>query len=216
VLDCALGGIRRAAGFVSWVREDADLPEPFAGAELTQLLEAIAGRDEAAMAAFYDLTCGKVFALAMHILKDNGLAEEVVLDTYWQAWQEADRYQAAKGKPLAWLLMMARSRAIDRLRSQHKAVPLCGIEDVEDGLADLREGPEETALADERGRRVRACLAQLPPLERQKLALAFFRGLSQSEIAQYCGMPLGTVKTYIRTGMARLSKLLDEQAGQGL
>jgi len=168
------------------------------------------------MAAFYDLTCAKVFGLAIHILKDGGLAEEVAMDTYWQVWQEAGRYSEARGRPLAWLLMMARSRAIDRLRAMKKQFPECGIDGFDDELADPGDGPEDVLAAGERGRLVRACLAQLPPLERQKLALAFFKGLSQSEIALYCGMPLGTVKTYIRTGMARLGKLLDERAGLGL
>ncbi len=168
------------------------------------------------MAAFYDLTCAKVYGLARFLLKDEGLAEEVVLDTFLQVWQEAGNYREERAGPLAWLLMIARSRAIDRLRTLRKTSQDCDIDDFAEALADPGDGPEDLAAAAERSRHVRACLARLPPIERQKLALAFFRGLSQSEIAAHCGMPLGTVKTYIRNGMARLGELLEEPAGLNL
>lgn len=184
--------------------------------ELKNLLGAVSRGDEAALATFYDLTCAKVFGLVRFMLKDDGVAEEVVLDTFWQVWREAGRYGEEKAGPLAWLLMMARSRAIDRLRSMKKTSLLCDIDGLEDDLADPGEGPEAAVIADERGHQVRACLARLPLVERQKLALAFFKGLSQSEIAAYCDMPLGTVKTHIRNGMARLGELLEGQAGLSL
>jgi len=164
------------------------------------------------MAAFYDLTCAKVFGLASCVLKDPAQAEEVVLDTFLQVWQEAGRYSEQKAGPMAWLLMMARSRAIDRLRSTKHAALQCDLADYEDVLADPAASPEETAISDERGRLVRAGLARLPAIERQKLSLAYFKGLSQSEIAAHCGMPLGTVKTHIRNGMAKLSAWLAEHA----
>ncbi|MDD5036885.1 MAG: sigma-70 family RNA polymerase sigma factor [Methylococcaceae bacterium] len=180
--------------------------------ELERLLAAICQGDETAMAAFYDRTCGKVFALVSFILEDVSQAEEVALDTFFQVWQEAGKYQAERASPLAWLMMMARSRAIDRLRSMRRAPNFFDSDDLADELIDPGEGPDEVLLSSERSRRVRACLAQLPQVERQKLTLAFFKGLSQAEMSQYCDMPLGTVKSHIRSGMARLSRLLGEQA----
>lgn len=181
-------------------------------AELKNLLLAIALGDQQAFAAFYDLTSAKVFGLARFMLGDEGLAEEVTEDVYWQVWQEAGRYRAEKAAPLTWLLMIAKSRGIDRLRAVERA-ETCDIEELAGELADAGAGPEALALDAERSRRVRACLALLPAVERQKLALAFFRGLSQSEMAGHCRMPLGTVKTHVRNGMARLGELLRQQAG---
>lgn len=189
------------------------MPEQNSDNELKKLLAAVACGDEAAMAAVYDLTCAKVLGLVRFILKDDGLAEDVVLDTFWQVWQEAGHYREEKAGPLAWVMMIARSRAIDRLRTMRKTSQDSAIDDFADELVDSGQGPEDLAVADERSRQVRACLALLPPIERQKLTLAFFKGLSQSEIAVHCGMPLGTVKTYIRNGMAKLGELLEAQTG---
>jgi RNA polymerase sigma-70 factor (ECF subfamily) len=185
-------------------------------AELKRLLVAIAQGDEAAMAVFYDLTCAKVFGLVRFMLMDEGLAEEVVLDVFWQVWQEAGRYQEGKAGPWAWLMMMARSRAIDRLRSLKKHQEDCDIEAMAEELADAGAGPEDLVADSETCHQVRACIARLPLAERQKLTLAFFKGLSQSEIAEYCAMPLGTVKSHIRNGMARLGELLEQQLGKSL
>ena len=188
------------------------MSEPSSDIELERLLAAVAQGDEAAMAAFYDKTGGKVYGLARFILNDESQAEEVASDVFFQVWQEAGKYRADKARPLAWLMMMARSRAIDRLRSMRRMPDFCNCDDLADALADPGEGPDATLIATERSRHVRACLAQLPQVERQKLALAFFQGLSQTEMAQYCGMPLGTVKSHVRSGMARLSRLLDGQS----
>lgn len=185
-------------------------------AELKRLLATIAQGEAAAMAAFYDLTSAKVFGLVRFMLMDESLAEEVAMDVFWQVWQEAGRYQESKAGPWTWLMMMARSRAIDRLRSLKKHQDDCDIEDMVEELTDTGAGPEDLAADSERSRQVRACLAQLPLLERQKLTLAFFKGLSQSEIADYCDMPLGTVKSHIRNGLARLGKLLENQLGKSL
>lgn len=179
--------------------------------ELERLLGAVSQGDEAAMADFYDKTCGKVFGLAHYILKDQSSAEEVAGDVFFQVWQEAGKYRTEKARPMTWLMMMTRSRAIDRLRTLRRAADYCDCDDLVDELIDPAEKPDEAMLADERSRLVRSCLAQLPAVERQKLALAFFKGLSQSELAQYCDMPLGTVKSHIRSGMARLGQLLLER-----
>lgn len=189
------------------------MSESLAETELKRLLAAIARGDEAAMAAFYDLTAAKVFGVALAIVKSHELAEEVAMDTFLQVWQAADKYCEEKARPLAWLLMMARSRAIDRLRTLKKTEQECDLADWTELLADTAPSIEEAAAQSERGKIVRECLACLPSLERQKLSLAFFRGLSQAEIATHCAMPLGTVKTYIRNGMARLADLLQQHAG---
>ncbi|SMF97314.1 RNA polymerase sigma-70 factor, ECF subfamily [Methylomagnum ishizawai] len=184
------------------------MPEPRPDAELQSWLAAIAQGDEAAFAAFYDATSGKVHGLIQHILKDEALAEETTLDTYLQIWREAGSYRASRGSPWAWLILLARSRAIDRLRS-HKSNTALLDDEPSESLPDPHQfPPEEQAAADQRQALVRNCLEQLPPVQRQLLALAFFQGLSHSEIAEYSRLPLGTVKTHIRQGLGRLRELL--------
>jgi RNA polymerase sigma-70 factor (ECF subfamily) len=172
------------------------------------LIERTAAGEERALAALYDGTAAQVNGLALRILGDAGAAEEVTLDVYLQVWRQAVRYDPSRGRPLAWLLMLARSRAIDRLRAgateRAQASPFAEALPLPSAAAL----PEERSAAGERGRIVREAVARLPDDQRQAIELAYFVGLSQSEIAETLDTPLGTVKTRIRLAMVRLRETL--------
>ena len=179
-----------------------------ADAKLAVLVERMAQGDDAALAALYDATSATVHGLALRIVRDPGAAEEVTIDVYSQAFRQAGSYDAQRGNPWAWLLTMARSRAIDRLRAERSRVqrqqPLETVGD----LPGLDPDPEAASHLAERGRLVRAALAGLPPDQRQAIEIAYFTGLSHSEIAARLGQPVGTVKTRIRAAMMRLRESL--------
>ena len=176
--------------------------------QLIALIEAMAKGEESALAAFYDLTRYQVYGLVCRILKDAALAEEVTLDVYLQIWRKAAEYREERGSPLGWLITLARSRAIDRLRGV-KAAPVVAVEPSEqDDTAATDPMPDEWLIDAERARCVHGALARLAPEQRQAILLAYFEGLSHNEIAQRLTLPLGTVKTRIRAGMSRLQELL--------
>jgi RNA polymerase sigma-70 factor (ECF subfamily) len=176
--------------------------------ELIELVRKIAQGDQSALGALYDTTNRLIFGLILRILGDTSTAEEVMLDVYTQAWRQAATYDISRGAPLAWLTTIARSRAIDRLRSgwqdQRRKEPL---EVAGDTPADSAS-PEDLTVASERQRFVRQALAQLSPEQREVIELAYFSGLSHSEIAERLNQPLGTVKTRTRLGMMKLREAL--------
>lgn len=172
----------------------------------TWILEMAAG-NQAAMGRLYDATSGLVHGLVLRILRDHASAEEVTLDVYAQAWRRAGTYDPERGRPTTWLLTMARSRAIDRLRGTQRERARESLDD-HPGLVDPAEDPSAVSEADERSRRIRAALALLPAEQREAIDLAFFAGLTHIEVAERIGAPLGTVKTRIRTGMIRLRDVL--------
>ena len=162
--------------------------------------------DEAAMALFYDATLSLVYALALRVTRDQDAAEDVVAETYLQAWQQAGRYNDERGTPLAWLLNMTRSRALDFLRRRGEVMLNVEIETLAAGLdADLADNdPLSLVMALQRGERLREAIAALPAVAQRLLGLAFFRGLSHGEIAQVTGMPLGTIKSHLRRAQEAL------------
>jgi len=176
--------------------------------ELVSLMGRIAKGDQSAIAALYDDTHRLVYGLILRVLGDSSTAEEVLLDVYTQVWRQAVSYDTSRGTPLAWLTTIARSRAIDRLRSgwqdQHRKEPLDTVNDRETGSAN----PEEMTVASERQRFVRAALNSLSPEQREVIELAYYGGLSHSEIAAKLNQPLGTVKTRTRLGMMKLREAL--------
>jgi RNA polymerase sigma-70 factor (ECF subfamily) len=173
-----------------------------------QLIQAIAQGDQDALARFYDHTHCVVFSLALRILNDRSAAEEVTLDVFLQVWQQASRYSAERGSPLAWLLTIARSRALDRLRNaahtRRETEPLDNVLT----FAASAATPEEASLLAARGKQVRAALALLPSEQREVLTSAYFAGLTQTEIAAQFNLPLGTVKTRMRSGLSKLRQHL--------
>ncbi len=178
---------------------------------LPGVLSRVAGGEEAALGQLYDVTSPKVFGLAYRILRQREAAEEVTLDVYTQVWREAARYDPARGTVMNWLLAIARTRAIDSLRSHRRA------REVEQPLESAPEpaiengDPERTAAERARAARARRALAQLPAEQRSAVEAAFFGGLSHTEAAAVLGAPLGTVKTRIRAGLGTLRRLLAEE-----
>ncbi|MFN7927646.1 MAG: sigma-70 family RNA polymerase sigma factor [Blastocatellia bacterium] len=171
-------------------------------------IEQIATGDQTALAQFYDLTNRLAFGLILRILGDRSTAEEVLLDVYTQVWRQAGNYSRERGTPLAWLMTIARTRALDRLRSGRQEMQRKESLDAAADARSLAADPEETTASNEHQRLVRRALAALPAEQRQIIELAYFSGLSHSEIAAHLGQPLGTVKTRTRLGMIKLKELL--------
>ena len=176
--------------------------------ELISFVQGIAKGDQAALAALYDSTNRLIYGLILRVLGDTSTAEEVLLDVYTQVWRQAASYDTSRGMPLAWLTTIARSRAIDRLRSgwqdQRRKEPMDLLKDRETATA----GPEDMTVASERQRFVRSALTLLSPEQREVIELAYYSGLSHSEIAARLNQPLGTVKTRTRLGMIKLREAL--------
>ena len=174
----------------------------------TALIAAIAAGDRDAFSRFYDLTAPMAFGLIRRVLRDPEAAAEVLQEVFWQIWQDAPRYDPKRGSPEAWLVMRAKTRAIDRLRSIRRR-DRTFVAPVDESVAQRREEPAENpAVVAEDRSLVRNALAQLPEAQRRVIELAFFEGLTQSEIATRLGEPLGTVKTRARLGLERLRGVL--------
>jgi RNA polymerase sigma-70 factor, ECF subfamily len=172
------------------------------------LIQRIAQGDQQALAPLYDETSRFVYALALRILQDYGLAEEATMDVYLQIWRQAHSYEPARGNPSAWLLNMARSRAIDLLRRKARKKRLEESLEAAGSMVASTHDPEQASLLGEEQRRAREALAQLNPEQREVIEIAYFAGLSHSEIAESLGLPLGTIKTRIRSGMMKLRESL--------
>lgn len=176
--------------------------------ELISYVQGVATGDQSALAALYDNTNRLIYGLILRVLGDASTAEEVLLDVYTQVWRQAASYDTSRGMPLAWLTTIARSRAIDRLRSgwqdQRRKEPIDLLKDHETGTAN----PEDMTVVSERQRFVRSALALLSPEQREVIELAYYGGLSHSEIAAKLNQPLGTVKTRTRLGMMKLREAL--------
>ncbi|MGC3991003.1 MAG: sigma-70 family RNA polymerase sigma factor [Chthoniobacteraceae bacterium] len=165
--------------------------------------------DRAAFTEFYDLHAGKLFGLISNILQDSKEAEDVLQEAFVYLWKQANSYDSERGKPLSWVILLFRHKAIDRLRArarQHRLVEQAAAEPLpttsEEGSAD------EGAVRDERQEIVRDALAKMPEDQRQAIQFAFFRGLSQTQISDSLGIPLGTVKARIRRGLLKLRQSL--------
>jgi RNA polymerase sigma-70 factor (ECF subfamily) len=168
------------------------------------LLQRMRGQDERALEELYDRYAGLVLSLALRIVGDRDLAQEVMQDVFLRCWRGAEHYDAARGPVAGWLMGVARNRAIDLLRSrQHRArlrerEPLM-VNDEHDRMA-TQDTSDDVVLRHV----LLAALEALPAAQRQVIALAYFGGMTQTEIARAIGAPLGTVKTRMRDGMARL------------
>jgi RNA polymerase sigma-70 factor (ECF subfamily) len=170
------------------------------------LIKSIAAGDQHALSTLYDTTSRLMYGLVLRIVSDAGTAEEVLLDVYTQVWRRAADYTEGRGSPLAWLTTIARSRAIDRLRAgrnEQRNQPL----DLTIQTATT-ENLEEALVVREMQHRVRAALASLSNEQRVVIELAYYSGLSHSEIAAQLNQPLGTVKTRTRLGMMKLREML--------
>jgi RNA polymerase sigma-70 factor (ECF subfamily) len=182
-------------------RRDAAWPE---------YVRRISQGDEPALAAFYDESSSLVYSLALRMLGNPADAEEIVLDVFTQVWRSAERWEAQRGTVTAWLVTLCRSRCIDRIRSRTARAQ------VEAPMPESPSGP--LPLADPGGSAeslndrfvISRALDQLPAEYRKLLEMAFFSGMTHTELAEHMGMPLGTVKTRIRAAMTQMRNLLTE------
>jgi RNA polymerase sigma-70 factor (ECF subfamily) len=175
-----------------------------------QLLHAIRDGDEQALASFYDRYRLILFGLILRILHSQPEAEDVLQEVFLQVWQRASSFDETRGRPFTWLVTLARSRAIDRLRSlgsRDRTANEAGRE--AEATGETRDAVDD-AIRSEQGETVRRALAALPDEQRNTLVLAYFEGLTQTEIAERLATPLGTVKTRMRSGMIKLRELLGQ------
>jgi RNA polymerase sigma-70 factor, ECF subfamily len=175
------------------------------------LVERMTAGDESALAALYDRYAGVLYGLLLRILKDTHAAEEVLQDLFLQLWRTAARFDASRGSMTAWLMVMARNRAISRLRRRDRHVM---ADDPEGFLLESAPDPsniEDDAARRELARQLRAAMASLPGEQREALELAYFEGMTQTEIAERTGAPLGTVKSRVRAALQSLKPHFDER-----
>ena len=172
-----------------------------------QAMSRLAAGDVSVIGALYDRHARAVFSLAVRVLGNPADAEEIVQDVFAQVWSQAARFDAARGTFGAWILMMTRSRAIDRLRSRRAGAAAIGP-DTGREPADPIPTQEESVITGEHADRVRGALQDLTSSQRTAIELAYYEGLSQSEIAARLQEPLGTVKTRIRSGLLKLRAAL--------
>jgi RNA polymerase sigma factor (sigma-70 family) len=173
---------------------------------LEGLVHDMAGGDSAALSRVYEQTVAQIFAIARGMLRCKEDAEEVVCDVYTHAWQRASTYDSSRGTVMAWLAVMTRNRAVDRLRQRRDALSLDDDRHsaLAASLAGEALGPEQVLAQFQSGSAVHRALQSLSAQRRVLLGLAFFRGLSHQEIAHATGMPLGTVKSHLRRALAAL------------
>jgi RNA polymerase sigma-70 factor (ECF subfamily) len=186
---------------------------PTPGPRDVDLVLRMAQGDERALGQLYDRFGSVMYAVAFRVVGQPADAEEVVMEGFSQAWREAPRFDQARGSVAAWLTMMTRSRALDLIRSQSRRERITDTAAREEPVSGpaMSAGfpsPGATVLDDERKKAVSAAMAALSPPQRQAIELAYYEGLSQSEIAERLKEPLGTVKTRMRLGMQKLREAL--------
>lgn len=197
------------------------------------LLAAVAEGDQAALASLYDRHGGLAYGLAMRIVGEPELGEEVVQEAFLKVWRRAGSFDPDRASVVTWLVTITRNCAIDSLRREKsqplaRSVPLVRTDGSEVAMsggepddprsdgASLARDPADVVAVHERARRIRAAVDRLPPAQRTAIQLAYFGGLSHSEIAGTLGEPVGTVKTRIFHGMRKLRDLLDEAGVRGV
>ncbi|MDZ4769215.1 MAG: sigma-70 family RNA polymerase sigma factor [Chloroflexota bacterium] len=170
------------------------------------LILRISKRDQYALSDLYDRYSGRVYGLALRVLEDTTLAEEVTQDTFLKVWDQAWRWDAERGKLSTWVLTLARYTAIDRLRRERRQAPLNPL-DVDELANLIGESSTVDGASWLSGEALRPLIAQLPRDQIEAIELAYFKGMTHSEIANYLGQPLGTIKSRIRLGLIALRAL---------
>lgn len=210
--DMSLGGTDAAT------RSGVDSSTSDARVADAELLRRMQQGEEAALGAFYDRWFPIVNCLVTRIVRSPADADDVVEATFWQAWRQANRYEHDRGTVQTWLLTIARSRALDRLRTNRRRRE-DSIDDAGGGVVGaFIASPSDPSLDAEHAERkqlVLAALAELPAEQREALELGYFSGLSQSQIAERTGQPLGTIKTRMRLAMQKLRERLSTLRGEG-
>lgn len=188
-----------------------DVPQSEAAAmpSLATLVERMRSGQERALEELYEGTVGKLYALASAILRSAEDAEEIVCETYAYAWSNAARFDASRANALGWLLMLCRSRALDRLRQRRATADALGVVASREINGSSSDQPYDILSLMQRHSRVHTALSQLTPERRHLVSLAFLQGLSHQEIAEATRLPLGTVKSHVRRALAQLREALE-------
>ena len=179
--------------------------DPQENDRLCVLVARVSRGEQKALAELYDATVARVYGLARGITRNQHCAEEVTEDVYWQVWRQALRYDRRRAPVIAWLLTLARSRALDHLRRGGGSPVHVEVDDEAD---DPSANPPVQLAAAQRDRHLVAALDRLEPVPKQLLSLAFYRGLTHEEISAQTRLPLGTVKSHIRRALATLRTVL--------
>ena len=195
-------------GDVLYAKSEAPVSER----EWATLVQSVAAGDQNALHALYEMAHRIVFTLMMRITANREIAEELTVDVFHDVWRSASRYDAANGTVLGWIMNMARSRAIDRLRFESRKKRSGGGDKQPE--AELAPDPCDVLELREQGEALRAALAALTADERQAIETTFFGGLTHAEAAKRLNQPLGTIKTRIRSGLHKLRHRLAEEAGK--
>jgi RNA polymerase sigma-70 factor (ECF subfamily) len=190
--------------------------DPDKNERLRTLLAGCARRDRAAFASLYEATSAKLFGVAVRMLRREDWAEEVLQDCYVSIWNNAGGYSAALSAPMTWMTSIVRNRCLDWLRRPNVEVVLQGVdeegEDPLERMASEDPGPLEQLASAADARALAECMGRLDAKMRQAIALAFYEGLTHTELAAHMRQPLGTVKTWIRRGLERLKGCLEAGA----
>ena len=200
--------LRGGGPLVEALMEAGLLAEPAPVRDLASCIAAMADGDEQALEHLYDVTVGKVYALAFAVLRNVEDAEEVVCTTYSYAWTNAAEFDDHRGNVLGWLLMLCRSRSLDRRRQRRANVVSSEVAPIEDLRSEDSQPDDLLSLLQQRSR-VRAALAQLTPERQRLISLAFLQDLSHQQIAEVTGLALGTVKSHLRRSLAQLRDYLE-------
>jgi RNA polymerase sigma-70 factor (ECF subfamily) len=188
----------------------SDVDDATTALELSRLIGRVAAGEQAALGQLYDLTVGRLYALAQTVLRNAADAEEVVCEVYTQVWQSAAQYDRSRGGVMGWLLTICRSRAIDRSRrNRSRQQASTAFEATGAHRDNAAPNPEDLLTLVQQGTSIHRALEQLTPIRRELVSLAFFRGLSHEEIAIESKLPIGTVKSHIRRALATLRAELD-------
>ncbi len=181
-------------------------------AELRAQLARVALGDRAAFERVYQMTSSHLFGVALRILNRQDAAEDVLQDSFVNVWHHAGSYQATAGQPMTWLISIVRNKALDVVRSaaaRHETEMPLNEEGEELDVQDERPNPLGLLMQAADALAIRACLEALDAAHRQSLALAYYHGLSHSEVAAQMSAPLGSVKAWVRRGLERLKKCVD-------
>jgi RNA polymerase sigma-70 factor (ECF subfamily) len=178
---------------------------------VVHLIQQVANQDRDAFNQLYDRFSTLVFTLAMRMLKVRSDAEDLLQEVFVQVWRQAENYSAERGSPEAWIINIARSRAIDKIRSIRRMEKSFVLTD-DPARAESSENVESSAAESETRLMMNSVLANLPQTQRKVLELAYFDGLTQTEIAERLAEPLGTVKTRMRSGIQRLREIVSSRA----
>lgn len=180
--------------------------------ELEIMLGQISQGDEEAMREFYKKTVRLVYGMSHRVISIPEEAEEVALEVFMYVWNNASNYDRALSKPLSWLLMITRTRAIDKLRKSGRAVQL--DDSADENLLPGSENPEDTYIASERRNIMRSAMSQLTDKQKQVVELSYYHQFSHSEISEKVGIPIGSVKSTIRVAMVKLKNIINKEQGR--